>query len=569
MSSLQVRDGPFTPASKRAAIIPTDVVPTAVHGGNGRNRAQVSLNVARLEGSLTAAPSIVPTPFVRRQIPPLFPLSPASPVGSPAAGGGSSDSSGQSDSHSGSSASGGASGSQSQSDSASNQSSGSSQSQSQSQPQSQSQSLSMSQTSQSQSSASSASSSSPSSDSSSSFMQSNSISPSLSQNSTFLSQSNSPLPTDQSSSSSATSSGITTTLYSTVVTNIDGHEATSVIAIPTVLPYPSSPPSPSSKRGIIVGAAIGGAAFLIIIASLIIFMRRSEKVRLNYKKLRVFGRRRKNLLEDEDDDWMGGEGHGLTTTTRYRDYPTSTSSSTRRFGNARGASGGSLSAFDMSSPLPGISAGGIAVPPQSPYLLGMRASSSGSIFQEQVWPPPSENSRLVDPLVAASSQVDLGNIVSDVMGPTVAGMSYASGSGSNHPTALGSSTPETPSGHVSTPSSEALLPNTSSMIHSRLPSYGTAVALGASMPPARQPSYPQTPSKAREQSAVERAQSADSAFYDLDSRVRTLSVRNAGPMTPLSPVSSTQQSLPPSAYPKASGAASNWLERSPKRDSIT
>ncbi|EKM50840.1 uncharacterized protein PHACADRAFT_102889 [Phanerochaete carnosa HHB-10118-sp] len=53
----------------------------------------------------------------------------------------------------------------------------------------------------------------------------------------------------------------------------------------------------------------------------------------------------------------------------------------------------------------------------SPYLMGMRAASSGSIFHESVWPPPNEGSRFVDPLVQGSSQVDLTRIVPDVMGP--------------------------------------------------------------------------------------------------------------------------------------------------------
>lgn len=51
----------------------------------------------------------------------------------------------------------------------------------------------------------------------------------------------------------------------------------------------------------------------------------------------------------------------------------------------------------------------------SPHLL-VRASESGSIFREAVWPPPGERSRFVDPLLSSSSQVDLGRIVDDVMG---------------------------------------------------------------------------------------------------------------------------------------------------------
>ena len=51
-----------------------------------------------------------------------------------------------------------------------------------------------------------------------------------------------------------------------------------------------------------------------------------------------------------------------------------------------------------------------------PRLLRPVASKTGSYFQEAVWPPPGEGSRLVDPLMAASS-VDLHSIVDYVMGP--------------------------------------------------------------------------------------------------------------------------------------------------------
>jgi len=50
-------------------------------------------------------------------------------------------------------------------------------------------------------------------------------------------------------------------------------------------------------------------------------------------------------------------------------------------------------------------------------LLRPRGSVSGSIFHETgIWPPPSAASRLRDPLLSAS-EVELGGIVDDVMGP--------------------------------------------------------------------------------------------------------------------------------------------------------
>lgn len=53
-----------------------------------------------------------------------------------------------------------------------------------------------------------------------------------------------------------------------------------------------------------------------------------------------------------------------------------------------------------------------------PRLLRARASESGSIFQEGVWPPPA--SQLIDPLTSASQSVDLARVVTDVMGPQAA-----------------------------------------------------------------------------------------------------------------------------------------------------
>lgn len=53
-----------------------------------------------------------------------------------------------------------------------------------------------------------------------------------------------------------------------------------------------------------------------------------------------------------------------------------------------------------------------------PRLLRARASESGSIFEESVWPPPAPGSRLRDPLAAdAAGADDLGSIVDRVMGP--------------------------------------------------------------------------------------------------------------------------------------------------------
>ncbi|KAH6873983.1 hypothetical protein BKA70DRAFT_1449829 [Coprinopsis sp. MPI-PUGE-AT-0042] len=52
----------------------------------------------------------------------------------------------------------------------------------------------------------------------------------------------------------------------------------------------------------------------------------------------------------------------------------------------------------------------------APTMIRSRASDTGSIFRENVWPPP--QSEMVDPIQHNSSQVNLGTIVDDVMGPT-------------------------------------------------------------------------------------------------------------------------------------------------------
>jgi hypothetical protein len=56
-----------------------------------------------------------------------------------------------------------------------------------------------------------------------------------------------------------------------------------------------------------------------------------------------------------------------------------------------------------------------------PRLLRARASESGSIFHESVWPPPSASSQLMDPLTYPSQSVDLARVVTDVMGPPESG----------------------------------------------------------------------------------------------------------------------------------------------------
>ncbi len=120
--------------------------------------------------------------------------------------------------------------------------------------------------------------------------------------------------------------------------------------------------------------------------------------------------------------------------TRYRDYPASVASShTQTNATSSAVPGRSPLSRDFHDTSPVMSVVGPPMDPHregtpsslppgaaAPHLLGMRAET-GSIFREAVWPPPGQPSALVDPLVKASSAVDLSRIVDDVMGPTAGG----------------------------------------------------------------------------------------------------------------------------------------------------
>ncbi|KAH8091830.1 hypothetical protein BXZ70DRAFT_471694 [Cristinia sonorae] len=91
----------------------------------------------------------------------------------------------------------------------------------------------------------------------------------------------------------------------------------------------------------------------------------------------------------------------------YRDYPATVFSGapSPQPGSATGTTSFDVHRSATASPI-------------SPHIMGLRASESGSIFREAVWPPPGEASRFVDPMLQGSSQVNLTKIVDDVMGPS-------------------------------------------------------------------------------------------------------------------------------------------------------
>lgn len=285
----------------------------------------------------------------------------------------------------------------------------------------------------------------------------------------------------------------------------------------------------SNNRAIIIGSVVGVTAFIALLISLFIFCKR-RKIR----KMSFFGRDepkpRSMLFAGEDMD---------EPVQQYRDYPASLHSSSHANSPALGPM------FDpmrmVNTPTPSIQSRNAP----SPHLLGLRASESGSIFHEAVWPPPGEASRFVDPLTLASSSVNLGNIVDDVMGPSTSTVNVASASlidahqNPNVPYYRRSSTPQPGAAvrETSLSSEYSDLP----AAHSRATSQTALLAgLGDS-----RPGSPGSPQSLR--------------------RLQPLFVTNQGPGSPTSPTSPPPHPL--SQTPPTSSPSKNWLQRK-LRDSL-
>lgn len=69
----------------------------------------------------------------------------------------------------------------------------------------------------------------------------------------------------------------------------------------------------------------------------------------------------------------------------------------------------------------------------TPSLIKSRISETGSIFREEIWPPPG----FIDPISNRSNQVDLSRIVDEVMGPSESNSPSTSRSG-RHEQGMGS-----------------------------------------------------------------------------------------------------------------------------------
>ncbi|THH16721.1 hypothetical protein EW146_g3983 [Bondarzewia mesenterica] len=195
-----------------------------------------------------------------------------------------------------------------------------------------------------------------------------------------------------SSQATSTSNVSLTTFTSLVTTEVNGTPTTIPTTVVTSLSSPPPSISTSQRTAIIAGSAVGGVVAFVLALAILWYLRRRIKKR-EYASLRHKPPSRSAFLagEDMDDPVVPGQ---------YRDDP---------FASHHSGSG------DPPYELP-------------PRLFRARASESGSIFQEAVWPPPGAGSRLRDPLTGPSSKVDLSGIVDGVMGPSSSPPRPSSGS---------------------------------------------------------------------------------------------------------------------------------------------
>lgn len=180
----------------------------------------------------------------------------------------------------------------------------------------------------------------------------------------------------------------------------------------------SASTSSGNKDAIIAGSAVGGAALIIALLTLVFCIRRRQRRERN--RHRYLPTLRSMPLAGEDDFDLGASrptrgmmgffgsfiGNGneryADAATRSQNLPASSATATG-VGAGAGAGAGEMQELNDEAP---------------PRILRPVASKTGSYFQEAVWPPPGEGSRLSDPLMAAS-HVDLTNIVDEVMGQTI------------------------------------------------------------------------------------------------------------------------------------------------------
>ncbi|EIN14746.1 hypothetical protein PUNSTDRAFT_140964 [Punctularia strigosozonata HHB-11173 SS5] len=274
--------------------------------------------------------------------------------------------------------------------------------------------------------------------------------------------------TDSTSTTTTPSTTVSgkTTITSSFVTTVDGKATTISSLIPTTLP--DSPSSSSSSHTRTVGIAVGAAVGIVLLVTLLLAAlfrhRRGKLKQLWFLDRLKRHRRRRELLagEDFDDDDLD-----LQPGSRYHDYPPSRGVATPSHMHTPSESTASFRGPAMRIPdsppyasyadpfrasLPHTPNLADTNPSYEPRLFRPRASESGSIFRESVWPPPADSSRLVDPLLEGPSQVRFSGIIEDVMGPPKANddghkeasqSSFADHNRSNS-SLLSSDTPSTP-----------------------------------------------------------------------------------------------------------------------------
>lgn len=167
--------------------------------------------------------------------------------------------------------------------------------------------------------------------------------------------------------------------------------------------------SNSQKSAIIAGSAVGGATLILALLTVVFCVRHRQRRRQN--RHHYLPTLRSMPLAGEDDFDLAAPRPGRGMMGLFGSFM---GNSNERFSDAAvrprsmppeaGAAGaGEMQELNNESP---------------PRILRPVASKTGSYFQEAVWPPPAEGSRLSDPLMAAS-HVDLTSIVDDVMGQNI------------------------------------------------------------------------------------------------------------------------------------------------------
>jgi hypothetical protein len=149
-------------------------------------------------------------------------------------------------------------------------------------------------------------------------------------------------------------------------------------------------------------------------------------------------------------------------------------------------------------------------------LMKSRTSETGSIFREEIWPPPG----FIDPILKQNSQVDLSGIVDDVMGPS----SYELAGPSAGPQEPHQPTDESSFSAISSTSTSSLItPPTSSSSSSSSSTYPAVASSSSKILPPPPPVKSSLNSQPRKPSPLAIASMSDPKLW------LTRNVRQTGP----------------------------------------